>query len=189
MVKPEFFNAKSTGTVLFQVKKDYFEGFKLQDVLKGITDLVDLVQKMDAEKKTEESRTGSFQFPRDKKTFQGSYGFTVKLGGLPEKPRSGNPVTIDAGRVIKDNKMPDAEWEPVMDIFDEGGTVQIVVEVPGAAGDQVNIEISGQMLDITLEKGQAGVIKSVPLPCPVKPESLQYSVRNGILRITLDKAA
>ena len=161
----------------------------MNDVLKGITDLVDLVQKMDEQKKTEESKTGNFQFPRDKKVFQGSYGFSVKLGGLPDSPRSGNPVTIDAGRVIKEKKMPAEAWEPVMDIFDEGSTVQIVVEMPGAAEDQVNIEISGSMLDIAMEKGEAGVIKSVPLPCPVKPESLQYSVRNGILKITLDKAA
>lgn len=171
------------------MKKDFFEGFKLQDVLRGITDLVDLVQKMDAEKKTEESKTGNFQFSRDKNVFQGSYGFSVKLGGLPEKSQSVSPVIVDAGRVIKEKKMPDDAWEPVTDIFDEGGTVQIVVEMPGISEHQVNIEISGSMLDITMEKGKAGVIKSVPLPCPVKPESLQYSVRNGILKIILDKAA
>jgi HSP20 family molecular chaperone IbpA len=171
------------------MKKDFLEGFKLNDVLKGISDLVDLVQKMEAEKKTEENITGNFQLPRDKNFFQGSYGFSVKLGGLPDSPRCGQPRTIDAGRAAKEKKMPAAVWEPVMDIFDEGGTLQIVVEMPGATEDQVNIEISGSMLDIAMEKGGAGVIKSVPIPCPVKPESLRYTVRNGILKIILDKAA
>ncbi len=171
------------------MKKDFSEGFKLNDVLKGITDLVDLVQKMEAEKKTEESKTGNFQFPRGKNFFQGSYGFSVKLGGLSDRPRSGQPLTMDTGRAIKEIKLPYDAWEPVMDIFNEDSTVQIVVEMPGTSEDQVNIVITDQELDIGVDKGETGVRKSIALPCPVKPESLQYSVRNGILKITLDKAA
>lgn len=173
--------------VLFSMKKDSFDGFKFNDFLRGITDLVELVQKMDKEKKTEESKTGNFQFPRDKNLFQGSYNFNVKLGGLPEisRPRS---QTVDVRPPAREKKMPADAWEPVMDIFDEGSTVQIVIEVQGVSEDQVNIDVTPGSLDITLQ-GQAGASRSIPLPCPVNPESLRYSVRNGLLKISLDKAA
>ncbi len=170
------------------MKKDFLDGLKLSDVVKGITDLVELVQKMDAEKKTEESKTGVFHFPRDKKTIQGTYGFTVKLGALGDSSQPFHAGQAKPQKIIH-KKIANHSWEPVMDIFDEGNTLQIVVEVPGAQENHLNVVVSGEDLEIQIQHEAGEKVKSIPLPCGVNPGSLKYTVRNGILTITLDKAA
>ncbi|GBF32440.1 gas vesicle protein GvpH [Desulfocucumis palustris] len=170
------------------MKKDFFDGLKLSDVVKGITDLVELAQRMEAEKKTEETKSGVFHFPRDKKIFQGSYGFNVRLGGLGDSPPPSFADKENPPKIIRE-KIARQSWEPVTDVFDEGESLQIVVEVPGARENSLGVAVSGGDLEIKIKQEGTDKVKSISLPCEVNPESLKYVVRNGILTITLDKAA
>lgn len=68
-------------------------GGTLGSILKGIGELVELVQKMDAEGKNEISRTGTFGIFPEGRGIGGSYGFTLKMGlpgpsGIPALGRN-----------------------------------------------------------------------------------------------------
>jgi HSP20 family molecular chaperone IbpA len=74
--------------------------------------------------------------------------------------------------------------EPVAEVHRIGDDVKVVVEMPGVSEENLNIKIDGQMLTIDA----AGSIRTyhthtgVP---PVDPASLQHSLKNGVLEVTL----
>ena len=74
--------------------------------------------------------------------------------------------------------------EPVAEVHRLGDDVKVVVEMPGVSEEDLNIRLDGEELMIDA----AGSIRTyhthADVP-PVDPKSLQHSLRNGVLEVTL----
>ena len=166
-------------------------GFGLGDLFRGMGDLIELLREMEAEGKTEVSRTGQLRGKGRLKDLKGVYGFSVKvgLGGEPTIETFGNIKKGDSGAVVEEMR------EPLVDIFDEQATIRIIAELPGVGADDIKVELVGDILTIAAESrdlptGQAGrkYQKEVLLPAKGTRESLKTSFHNGILEVIVAKA-
>jgi len=154
----------------------------LGNVLRGISELVELVQKMDAEGKTEISRVGTLGNFQDRRGTGACYGFTLRTG-LPVKGKrtAGGAAQSGAWREPSMKK-----HEPVIDVFDEGGFVRVVAELPFVTDDEVDLNIQDDVLYLTVRAKDSFFSKSIVLPKKVKPGTLRKFVRNGILEVLVD---
>ena len=153
----------------------------LGGLFKGIGSLVDLVARMEAEGKEEETRTGEFEAAGGR--LKGVYGFSVRtgLGGKPVIEQFGNLQETESGPVVVENR------EPLMDVFDEGERVLVIAELPGIEEKDVRLSVNGDILDVAASTRDRKYHKEVLLPASVDPESLESSYRNGVLEIRLAK--
>jgi len=163
------------------MKNDGDGGF-LGNILRGINEMVDLVQKMDAEGKTEINRTGTFGNLTDRKGLGGGYGFTLKTG-LPGKKLTSAGGTVQTGT---QQDIPFKNNEPVIDVFDEGNFVRVVVEIPAVSDEDIVLHIKENVLYLTVWSKDDPFNKSIPLPHRVKPDTIRKSIRNGILEVLFD---
>ena len=96
-------------------------------------------------------------------------------------------------------------WSPAVDVFEKGDTLVVKVELPGVKQDEVEVSASEDTLTV---KGQrvreAGVkdadydrseiaygnfYRSVALPANVDTKNIEAVYEDGILRVTLQRAA
>src|SRR5574337_677518 len=112
-------------------------GFGLGDLFKGIGDLVELLKEMEAEGKTETTRTGELRGKGRLKDLKGVYGFSVKvgLGGEPTVETFGNIKKGEEGAVVEEIR------EPLVDIFDEHETIRVIAELPGVDAGDITVEM------------------------------------------------
>jgi len=160
-------------------------GFGLGDLFRGIGDLIELLKEMEAEGKTEVSRTGELRGKGRLKDLRGVYGFSVKvgLGGEPTVETFGNIKKGDEGAVVEEVR------EPLVDVFDEKEAIRVIAELPGVEANDIKVELEGDILSIAADGKNRKYNKEILLPAKGKPESLKTSYRNGILEITVSKAA
>jgi HSP20 family protein len=76
---------------------------------------------------------------------------------------------------------------PIVDVFEEECEIRVVAELPGAASADVACTLNGGTLCIATQ-GAARYEKTIALPAPVEPGSLQQSCHNGILEVRLRRA-
>lgn len=154
----------------------------LGGLFKGIGNVIDLLSEL-AEKGEELRQTKEFTGTGALKDLKGIYGFSVKvgLGGEPTIQSFGNIRETEKGPVVEEVR------EPLVDVFDEEQTVQIVAEMPGVEEKDVVVEIKDDILTVAAETGMKKYSKEVLLPAKVQPAPLSKSYRNGILEITLRK--
>ena len=114
---------------------------------------------------------------------RGVYGFSVKVGagGTPTVERFGNVHGTEAGPTVSE------EREPLVDVFDEGGYVLVVVELPGVAEAEIRLEAQDDILTLRAQGRERKYFKEVLLPALVDPGSLKQSLQNGVLEVRLDK--
>ncbi len=159
------------------------EGFGLGDLFKGIGDLIELLKEMEAEGKTEATRTGELRGKGRLKDLRGVYGFNVKvgLGGEPTVETFGNIKKSEEGAVVEEVR------EPLVDIFDENEAIRVIAEMPGVDAGDVRVELKDDILTISAEGKDRKYSKEILLPAKGKQESLKTSYRNGILEVTVAK--
>jgi HSP20 family protein len=159
-------------------------GFGLGDLFRGIGDLIELLKEMEAEGKTEVTRTGELRGKGRLKDLKGVYGFSVKvgLGGEPTVETFGNIKKGDAGAVVEEMR------EPLVDVFDEKEAIRVIAELPGVEAADIKVELEGDILTLTAEGKERKYNKEILLPAKGKRESLKTSYRNGILEVTVAKA-
>lgn len=158
-------------------------GFGLGDLFKGIGDLIELLKEMEAEGKTETTRTGELRGKGRLKDLKGVYGFSVKvgLGGEPTVETFGNIKKGEEGAVVEEIR------EPLVDIFDEHETIRVIAELPGVDAGDITVEMKDDILTISAEGKDRKYSKEILLPAKGKRESLKTSYRNGILEVTIAK--
>lgn len=76
--------------------------------------------------------------------------------------------------------------DPPVDIFDEGNYLVVILDLPGAEGGSIQLELSGNGLRVLLHSHGRDLQHRVELPCPVRQVRRQ-SYHNGILEIELEK--
>lgn len=159
-------------------------GFGLGDLFRGIGDLIELLKEMEAEGKTEVTRTGELRGKGRLKDLKGVYGFSVKvgLGGEPTVETFGNIKKGEEGAVVEEMR------EPLVDVFDEKDTMRVIAELPGVETNDIKVELEGDILTIIADGKDRKYNKEILLPAKGKRESLRTSYRNGILEVTVAKA-
>ncbi len=154
-----------------RIEIDFFGG-----LFKEIGNLIDRASKMGEEGFEE---TGEIKFPKGGKAV---YGISVRtLAGKPVIERFGNVKETSKGPVVEEVR------EPIVDVFDEKDHILVIAELPGVSEEDIKIEVSGDVFNLTASSKGRKYAKELLLPAKVKAEPLKSSYRNGILEITLEK--
>lgn len=103
----------------------------------------------------------------------------------------GKPVIEDFGnRSIHNQKGKHTisdEREPLTDIIECDSTVAVTVEIPGVEKKDIDLNITEENLEISVDKSQRKYHKVINLPGKVKPKSTKATYKNGILDIVIEK--
>lgn len=93
---------------------------------------------------------------------------------------------------------------PYLELRDDGNALQLTAEIPGLGAEDVTLTLSQDVLTIAgerklevpegyklrrQERGSFKFSRSFSLPCPVDPERTIAMAKDGVLNITLEKAA
>jgi HSP20 family protein len=147
-------------------------------LFKGIGNLIELADKLNKEGV---NKTGEIKgLPKDVK---GVYGFRIRTmsGGKPVIDTFGNVKETAKGPVVEEVR------EPIVDVFDEKDHILVIAELPGVSNDNIKVEVTGDILNLTTSDKDRQYAKEILLPCKVNEETLKTSYKNGILEITLEK--
>jgi HSP20 family protein len=147
-------------------------------LFKGIGNLIELADKLNKEGV---NKTGEIKWlPKDVK---GVYGFRIRTmsGGKPVIDTFGNVKETAKGPVVEEVR------EPIVDVFDEKDHILVIAELPGVSNDNIKVEVTGDILNLTTSDKDRQYAKEILLPCKVNEETLKTSYKNGILEITLEK--
>jgi HSP20 family protein len=109
---------------------------------------------------------------------------------------------VDPFRVFAREAYP---WAPRMDVYEKDNTIVIKAELPGLKKEDVQVEIQGDDLVIRGESKAESEVKEedyyrsertfgsfyrrMPLPTGVTAEQIQATLTEGVLEVTMPKAA
>lgn len=158
------------------------EGLGLGGLFKGIGKLVDLASKID-DAGGEIRKEGEIDLGSLKKGMKGVFGFSVKtaLGGKPVVESFGNIKKTAKGPVVEEIR------EPITDVFDEEKEIRVYAEMPGVSREDIDLDLKEDILEISAQSGDRKYHKEVLLPAKVKPDSLNFNYKNGILEVRMNK--
>ncbi len=154
----------------------------LGGLFKGLGNFIELLSEMVGEGESEITRQGEFRIKGLEKA-RGVYGFTVKsgLGGVPRLESFGNIRETERGPIVTEMR------EPLVDLFDEGEVILVVVELPGVDEEEIEVDVQGDLLSLST-KGEREYVKEMLLPHLVDPATLTTCYKNGILELRVNKA-
>jgi len=157
----------------------------LGGLFKGLTNLIDTAIKL-VEKGEELSKAGEISFEgldkiKGLKDLKGVYGVRVRTmaDGRPSVQSFGNIKKTPQGPVVEEVR------EPIVDVFDEKTGINIIAEMPGIEEKDINIEIKGDILNISAESKDRKYQKEILLSRPAKAEDMTWSYKNGMLEIKI----
>lgn len=156
----------------------------LGGLFKGLGNLIDLADKVTKEGGVVE-KSGEFNVPGEKE-MKGVYGFTIRTMTGPGGTR--RPVVQPFGNIKKTPKGPVVEEtrEPIIDLFEEGDTIQIVAELPGISEQEIKYEVHGDVVSLSTT-GKRKYSKEILLKTPVEEGNAQASYKNGMFELKLKK--
>jgi HSP20 family protein len=171
-------------------RSPYFRAWDFGDIDKMFADMEKMME--------EEFKNFTSQVPKDyvreRKLPDGStsrefgpfvYGYSVKIG--PD----GKPAITQFGNVKPSRRGPQVreEREPLVDIIETDGEVQVVAELPGVDKKDIKLHGTENTLTISVDIPQRRYYKEVKLPCRVVVNEAKTSYKNGVLEITFPKVA
>ncbi len=148
----------------------------------GIEKLVDLATHL-KEEEGEIKKEGEIDLSQIKEGMKGIFGVSIKSG------LGGKPIFESFGNIKKTTKGPavEEEREPIIDVFDEKEEVRIYAELPGANEEDIKLDLSGDILDISAKGKDRKYHKEILLPSKVKAKTLTSNFKNGILEVRIKK--
>lgn len=110
------------------------------------------------------------------------YGFSIihRPGEDPELREFGN---VPEYSHTEENFFPSGTKEPLIDIFENEDTVQVLAELPEIEKEDLLLHATAQQLEIKV-LGFSGYSEDVELPVRVDPRSAKASYKNGVLEVT-----
>jgi HSP20 family protein len=117
-------------------------------------------------------------------------GFSVRVGpdGKPQFSSFGNkpqvkPAASGKGipHVVSD------EREPLTDVIEERDHIAITMELPGVEKQDINVHVTDDELEISVDNDRRKYHKRVRLPTKVDPKTTKATYNNGILDVTVKK--
>ena len=110
------------------------------------------------------------------------YGFSMRAGpdGKPQIREFGNTAPHEPERGVP-------EVEPLTDIIERDDSISITVEIPGVEKDDIDLDVSGDKLSISVDADDRKYFKELPLPSRIVSDSVKATYKNGVLDIVLEK--
>src|SRR3990170_2292436 len=141
--------------------------FGIGGLFKGIEKLIDLAADL-KEAGGEIKKEGELDLSHLKEGMKGVFGFSIKTAV------GGKTVVEPFGNIKKTAKGPtvEEEREPITDVFDEKEEVRIYAEMPGVNEEEIKINLSDDILDISAKNQDRKYHKEILLPSKVKAETL-----------------
>lgn len=168
-----------------EVDFDFLGKSTLGGLFKGLNKLVDMAEKLE---KAGGEIKGEKRFKvKGHEDLGGIFGFRVRTGIAPDGSKK--PVVEPFGNIKKKGrKKPVVEEtrEPIVDVFDEEGSVQIVAELPGVEESEVAYEVKGDVI-ILSTTGKKKYSKEILLSGPVDETSVEKRYQNGIFELRFKK--
>ena len=154
----------------------------LGGLFNGFEKLVDLAADL-KEAGGEIKKEGEIDLSQLKEGMKGIFGFSIKTAV------GGKPIVEQFGNIRKTSKGPsvEEEREPITDVFDEKEEVRIYTEMPGINKEEIKLDLSGDILDISAKNRDRKYHKEILLPSKVKAETLTSNYTNGILEVKIKK--
>jgi len=126
---------------------------------------------------------------------EGGIRIGLGLGGLQSIPRGGSGRSTDTRKVRSigtsqpaQKKPVDEVREPLVDLFDEGDLLLVIVELPGMGEDDIQVKVKDDLLKLSTKVSRGRrYTKEVYIPCPVDEGTVESTYKNGILEIRLHK--
>jgi len=113
------------------------------------------------------------------------HGFNIHVGpdGKPHIEQFGNrPLKkSDGERSISD------EREPLTDVIEGNEDVSVTVELPGVEKEDINVNVTDQGVEISVDTTQRKYYKQVDFPCDVLPKTTKATYKNGVLDIVIKR--
>ncbi len=103
----------------------------------------------------------------------GAAGYRIVIHGGEPSPGIGGPG---------ETRPRDAK-EPVAEVHHIGNEVKVIAELPGVTDEDLRLDVQKDRLIIDAGDADRHYHTSAALP-PVDPQSLQRSLRNGVLEVT-----
>jgi len=113
------------------------------------------------------------------------YGYSMKVGS------DGKPKIREFGNVKpRRNGLPHVqeEREPLVDIVETNGEIQVVAELPGVEKEDIKLSGTEDILTIMVDTAQRKYFKEVSLPGKVRVREAKSQYKNGVLEVTLPRA-
>lgn len=124
-------------------------------------------------------------------------GFSVKVGpdGKPTFNTFGNkPTVAPSGAAAKGGPGKGAlpkvivdEREPLTDVIEGAKEIAITMELPGVEKKDINVHMTDDDLEISVDNERRKYHKRVRLPTKVDPKTTKATYTNGILDVTVQK--
>jgi HSP20 family protein len=119
------------------------------------------------------------------------YGFNARRGpdGKVHVDRFGNTGAeqpVMPGRLAEEPGSSGSR-EPLTDIISAEDAVFVTVELPGVRKDDIDLEVVGGVLRISVDTEGRRYYKEVELPCQVDPDTTKATYNNGVLDIELKR--
>ena len=129
----------------------------------------------------------AFRMPFDKLEPGKSFvrGFSIRVGpdGKPHLEEFGNHhIPSDTGK----NSISD-EREPLTDIMEGEQDISVTVEIPGVEKEDIDLRVTEQKLEITVDTPQRKYHKTVNFSGDVKPKTTKATYKNGILDVAVKR--
>jgi len=154
------------------------------DLFKGLGSFLDVVSELVDKAEEVQERQGEFTVGETPsgKPIRGVYGFSIRTagGGMPKVESFGNIRETESGPGVAETR------EPLVDVFDEDGSVLVVIELPGVAESDIELTVEGDILSLNTT-GRRRYAKEILLPAAVDPATMTQSCTNGVLEVRATK--
>jgi HSP20 family protein len=97
-----------------------------------------------------------------------------EFGNRPVKKPTGKPKISD-------------EREPLTDIIEGDDDVAVTVEIPGVEKNDIDLNVTDDILEITVDNPKRKYHKVLDLPCDVQPKTTKATYKNGILDVVIKR--
>lgn len=165
-----------------KVEFDFGLGGLFGGLFKGIEKLVDLAEKTE-KVGGELKREGRWQGGTKERPARAVYGFTIRTG----LGKTGSRIQT-FGNIKKTKQGPRVveTREPLVDVFDEGGEILVIVELPGVQETDIKLDHKGDILNLETS-GERKYAKEILLPAKIDFGSRKMNFKNGILEVKFKK--
>ena len=106
-------------------------------------------------------------------------------------PRTGQHVSFSwwiPGRREENRPADKGPDSPRIDVFDEDTHVDVVIEVPGVAEEDILLDVCAGRLVISGASASGNFRKEIPLSIEVEPHGLTSRLNNGILLVRMERS-
>ncbi|NJL34978.1 MAG: Hsp20/alpha crystallin family protein [Chloroflexaceae bacterium] len=152
-------------------------------IFKGLGGLMEALNEA-AQQAEEQMRKANVNVETSSSSTGTAYGFSFRtdIGGTGGGPHVRTTVRTSTRT---SSAAPEAR-EPLVDVFDEGDEILVIVELPGVSMADIRIELNEDVLALETT-GERRYVKEILLPAAVDTTMLQQTYRNGILEVRLHR--